>query len=382
MAMARADWRAHVAYVPSGENRGAGASVGAEAAPLVRRRSLHRRGLLTRRERVRDGSDCARGRRIVYPSRPLATWRSGYAAACKAVYTGSIPVVALSGKREATRAPSPETYRYASGSPRAISSAGRAPPRQGGGHWFEPSIAHRNGTLAPAGVPSLSSRPCAAHGSPASRSTRASSTTRRSSSERRSRSRRPAEEAWAELTAENPLAWCSVIDAVRWTSPRPFGVGTTWTVTSLHGANVLDERFFRWEEGRRKSFYAVRSSGPLFRRFAEDYVVEPVSESIVAADVDGRLRAAAAGAPRDADQPPHPPARCSATRASTTPPRVSSRERARSRAHRYASGLPGRLAQLGERRLDKAEVTGSSPVSPTRKPRSMRAFVVQGRAVR
>ena len=25
----------------------------------------------------------------------LATWRSGYAAACKAVYTGSIPVVAL-----------------------------------------------------------------------------------------------------------------------------------------------------------------------------------------------------------------------------------------------------------------------------------------------
>ena len=29
--------------------------------------------------------------------------------------------------------------------------------------------------------------------------------------------------------------------------------------------------------------------------------------------------------------------------------------------------LPGRLAQLGERRLDKAEVTGSSPVSPTPK---------------
>jgi hypothetical protein len=26
----------------------------------------------------------------------LATWRSGYAAACKAVYTGSIPVVAFS----------------------------------------------------------------------------------------------------------------------------------------------------------------------------------------------------------------------------------------------------------------------------------------------
>ena len=28
---------------------------------------------------------------------PAATWRSGYAAACKAVYTGSIPVVASGG---------------------------------------------------------------------------------------------------------------------------------------------------------------------------------------------------------------------------------------------------------------------------------------------
>src|SRR3954452_12784873 len=40
-------------------------------------------------------------------------------------------------------------------------------------------------------------------------------------------------------------------------------------------------------------------------------------------------------------------------------------------------GTPGRLAQLGERRLDKAEVTGSSPVSPTfRKPRRARGFRV------
>jgi hypothetical protein len=28
MAFARKSWRAHVAYVPSGENRGAGASIG------------------------------------------------------------------------------------------------------------------------------------------------------------------------------------------------------------------------------------------------------------------------------------------------------------------------------------------------------------------
>ena len=46
------------------------------------------------------------------------------------------------------RLPSPQpcfhAWRVATlGASRAISSAGRAPPRQGGGHWFEPSIAHR-----------------------------------------------------------------------------------------------------------------------------------------------------------------------------------------------------------------------------------------------
>src|ERR1044072_2264203 len=37
-------------------------------------------------------------------------------------------------------------------------------------------------------------------------------------------------------------------------------------------------------------------------------------------------------------------------------------------SHCYALRPPGRLAQLGERRLDKAEVTGSSPVSPIKRP--------------
>src|SRR5271166_4062909 len=53
--------------------------------------------------------------------------------------------------------------------PRAISSAGRAPPRQGGGHWFEPSIAHEAKKPAPAGfllvwtTSSLALRLCLAH---------------------------------------------------------------------------------------------------------------------------------------------------------------------------------------------------------------------------
>jgi Polyketide cyclase / dehydrase and lipid transport len=88
----------------------------------------------------------------------------------------------------------------------------------------------------------------------------------------------PASDVWNEITADGTLWWCRILDDVRWTSPRPFGVGTTRTVKSLKGANVINEYFFRWEEGRRKSFYVVDSSAPLFKRFAEDYNVEPTSD--------------------------------------------------------------------------------------------------------
>jgi len=90
---------------------------------------------------------------------------------------------------------------------------------------------------------------------------------------------RPAGEVWAELAADNPLAWCRILKRISWTSPRPFGVGTTRTASSLGGVNVLHERFFIWEDGRRMSFYALEASVPLFRRFAEDYLVEPASDS-------------------------------------------------------------------------------------------------------
>src|SRR5215217_4418895 len=42
-------------------------------------------------------------------------------------------------------------------------------------------------------------------------------------------------------------------------------------------------------------------------------------------------------------------------------------------SHCYACDLPGRLAQLGERLLDKQEVTGSSPVSPIAREASLAA---------
>jgi hypothetical protein len=89
---------------------------------------------------------------------------------------------------------------------------------------------------------------------------------------------RPAAEVWAELTSDRPLAWCRVLESVKWTSPRPFGVGTKRVARSVGGLSILREHFFRWEEGRRHSFYAEETSMPMFRRIAEDYLVEPTSD--------------------------------------------------------------------------------------------------------
>jgi hypothetical protein len=86
---------------------------------------------------------------------------------------------------------------------------------------------------------------------------------------------RPAAAVWADLTADDALHWCRILQRVKWTSPRPFGVGTTREVKALWGANHLRERYFLWDEGRRHSFYVTESSGPLFDSLAEDYLVEP-----------------------------------------------------------------------------------------------------------
>ena len=90
---------------------------------------------------------------------------------------------------------------------------------------------------------------------------------------------RPAGDVWADLTSDGALSWCRLIGAVRWTSPRPFGEGTTRTVRTSPGMLELKEVYFRWEEGRRKSFYVAEANAPLFRTFAEDYLVEEVSPS-------------------------------------------------------------------------------------------------------
>jgi hypothetical protein len=86
----------------------------------------------------------------------------------------------------------------------------------------------------------------------------------------------PAAEVWAGLVAETPLAWCRLLHDGKYTSPRPFGVGTTREVGVGVGRGLLKlrEQFFRWEEGRRHSFSVVQMNVPTFRRFGEDYLVE------------------------------------------------------------------------------------------------------------
>ncbi|WP_293002200.1 SRPBCC family protein [Mycobacterium sp.] len=84
----------------------------------------------------------------------------------------------------------------------------------------------------------------------------------------------PPEQVWESLASNASIsAWGPAIKEVTWTSPRPFGVGTTREVAGL-GARAR-ERFFRWNEGHDYAFAVYESTVPLFNRFAEAYAVEP-----------------------------------------------------------------------------------------------------------
>lgn len=85
---------------------------------------------------------------------------------------------------------------------------------------------------------------------------------------------RSAQQVWEELTNDKPLDWCRLLD-ITWTSPRPFGIGTTRQAKVAKGAITVQEHFFIWEDGRRYAFYVTSANLPLFKRVAEDYVVEP-----------------------------------------------------------------------------------------------------------
>ncbi len=84
---------------------------------------------------------------------------------------------------------------------------------------------------------------------------------------------RPAADVWREFIASGSLGWCRALGGAVWTSPQPYGVGTTRTMR-VAGALMIHESYFRWEEGRRKSFCVLEANLPLFKYFGEDYLVE------------------------------------------------------------------------------------------------------------
>jgi Polyketide cyclase / dehydrase and lipid transport len=86
------------------------------------------------------------------------------------------------------------------------------------------------------------------------------------------------EQVWSGLVGDKALSWCRSLSSVQYTSEPPHHVGTTRTAKTTGGVLVLRERFFRWEEGTRKSFCVQQANLPMFRRFAEDYLVEPTDK--------------------------------------------------------------------------------------------------------
>ncbi len=83
------------------------------------------------------------------------------------------------------------------------------------------------------------------------------------------------EAVWASLSSDESLAaWGPSVKSTTWTTPRPFGVDTTRELALAGGAVKVREHFFRWDEGKGFSFYVAEATVPLFRHFAEDYVLE------------------------------------------------------------------------------------------------------------
>jgi len=71
--------------------------------------------------------------------------------------------------------------------------------------------------------------------------------------------------------------WVKALTRVTWTSPTPYGPGTTRTV-HLRGRIVGDEEFFTWDEPRRIAFRFVATSSRLVTAFSEQYDVEPTPD--------------------------------------------------------------------------------------------------------
>lgn len=89
--------------------------------------------------------------------------------------------------------------------------------------------------------------------------------------------------------------WVPVIRNVRWTSPQPFGKGTTRTVDLVHGVR-MEEVFWAWEPNRRMGFSVTAASIGWLSALSELYEITSLSPErclvrwTLAQSYAGRLR--------------------------------------------------------------------------------------------
>lgn len=84
------------------------------------------------------------------------------------------------------------------------------------------------------------------------------------------------EQTWAALEDASAWPrWATVITNVEWTSPQPFGIGTTRTVT-MRGRMVAYEEFITWAQPSRMGFRFNEASMDGVRAFAERYTLDPL----------------------------------------------------------------------------------------------------------
>ena len=75
---------------------------------------------------------------------------------------------------------------------------------------------------------------------------------------------------------EDPDSWpefIGAINAVEWTSPKPYGIGTTRTIQGPGGA--IEEEFWGWEDGRSMGFWFTAPAVLIFAALAEEWRLEP-----------------------------------------------------------------------------------------------------------
>jgi hypothetical protein len=72
--------------------------------------------------------------------------------------------------------------------------------------------------------------------------------------------------------------WALPITNVEWTSPKPYGLGTTRTVTMT--GIVGDEVFIAWDYPKNMAFCFTHCSQTLIKSFAEDYIVTDLGNGL------------------------------------------------------------------------------------------------------